>query len=92
MGTEAIEFCDEYGEAELMDAGDSQFLAENDYFDKLSLILNQKKAQTKYSALNINSKLTLEQRKVLERVFDIISQEYDKELAEKFTATISKKF
>lgn len=92
LGTEAIEFSDEYGEAELMDAGDSQFLAENDYFDKLSLILNQKKAQTKYSALNINSKLTIEQRKVLERVFDIISQEYDKALAEKFTATISRKF
>ena len=74
-----------------MDAGDSEFIAENDYFDKLSLLLNQKKAQTKYSALNINDRLTMEQRKVLERVFDLISQEYEKDVAEKFITTISKK-
>lgn len=91
LETEDMDFTCGYDEASLMDAGDSEFIAENDYFDKLSLLLNQKKAQTKYSALNINDRLTMEQRKVLERVFDLISQEYEKDVAEKFITTISKK-
>lgn len=41
---------------------------------------------------NINSRLTGEQRKVLERVFDLIMQEYDRESAESFVNTISSKF
>ena len=64
----------------------------NDFFDKLSIILNQKKGQTKYSALNINDRFTIEQKKVLERVFDVISQEYSKEDAEKFITIISKRY
>lgn len=92
LGTEKLAFDDDYEEAKLMEWSDSQFLAENDFFDKLSLILKQKKVQTKYSALNINDKLTIEQRRVLERVFDIISQEYEKEAAEKFISIIAKKY
>lgn len=38
------------------------------------------------------TKLSSEQRKVLERVFDLITQEYDRESAEKFVNTISAKF
>ena len=56
------------------------------------MLLNQKKTQTKYTALNINSRLTGEQRKVLERDFDLIMQEYDRESAERFVNTISAKF
>lgn len=91
LETEDMDFTCGYDEASLMDASESDFIAENDYFDKLSILLNQKKAQTKYSALNINDRLTVEQRKVLERVFDLISQEYEKDIAEKFISTISKK-
>ena len=91
LETEDMDFTCGYDEASLMDASESDFVAENDYFDKLSILLNQKKAQTKYSALNINDRLTVEQRKVLERVFDLISQEYEKDIAEKFISTISKK-
>jgi molecular chaperone HtpG len=90
--SEDMEFTEDYNEAILMETSDSQFLAENDFFDKLSLIINQKKAQTKYSALNINDRLTIEQRRVLERVFDVISQEYEKDIAEKFISCISKKY
>ena len=39
------------------------------YVDALSFLIDQKKNHTKYKSLNINPKLTLEQRKVLERVF-----------------------
>ena len=72
--------------------GESDFIAETDYFDKLSFLIGQKKAQTKYRALNINAKLTMDQRKVLERVFDLIQQEYDIKEAEKFINTIARKF
>ena len=51
-----------------------------------------KKTQTKYIALNINGKLTMEQRRILERVFDLITQEYDKKTAEDYFNTISTKF
>ena len=60
--------------------------------EKLSQLLGQKKAQTKYKALNINNKLTQEQRKVLERVFDLIQTEYDPIVSERFISTIAKLF
>lgn len=67
---------DDYSEGTLLDQSESEEMAETDYIGKLSLLINQKKVQTKYRALNINDKLTVEQRKVLERVFDVISKEY----------------
>ena len=60
--------------------------------DKLSFLIDQKKANTKYRALNINLTLTMEQRKVLERVFDLIQEEYDPTEAEKFINVIAKRF
>lgn len=65
---------------------------ETDYITRLGLLLNRKKVQTKYTALNINEKLTIEQRKVLERVFDLILRDYDRPTAERFIDTISKEF
>lgn len=56
------------------------------------MLLNQKKAQTKYTTLNINPKFTLEQRKVLERVFDLVTREFDQDVAELFVRTIVTKF
>ena len=41
---------------------------------------------------SINPRLTVEHRRVLERVFDLIMQEYDKKVAENFVNTISLKF
>ena len=63
-----------------------------DYMDKLSLLIDQKRTQTRYRALNINFKLTMEQRKVLERVFDLIQQEYSDQEAESFINTIARNF
>ncbi len=90
--SEDFSYAEEYGESSFMDQSESDELAETDFISKLGLLIGQKKAQTKYIALNINGKLTMEQRRILERVFDLITQEYDKKTAEDFVNTISTKF
>lgn len=85
-------YAEDTTESDLLDGGESEIVAEMDYIDKLSLLISQKKTQTRYRALNINSKLTMEQRKVLERVFDLIKQEYESQDAEKFINTIARNF
>jgi molecular chaperone HtpG len=90
---EDVSFTDDSYESNYIDCGESESLAETDFIGKLSLLLNQKRnAQTKYTALNINSKLTVEQRKVLERVFDIIQNEYDNQTSKDFINLIVQKF
>lgn len=89
---ENYSYMEDYGEYMEIDKSESDEIAETDFISKLELLLDQKNSQTKYTALNINPNLTIEQRKVLERVFDIITQEYGPEDAEKFVSTISKKF
>ena len=90
--SEDLAYAEDYGESTAINQDESAELAETDFISKLGLLLNQKKAQTKYTALNINSKLTIEQRRVLERVFDLITQEYDHDVAEMFVNTIATKF
>ena len=89
---ESIELADDFGESDLIDRAESAIIAETDYIGKLSALINQKNNQTKYKALNINLKLTSEQRKVLERVFDLIVDQYDKKQADKFINTIAQQF
>ena len=89
---EDMTFASDVDELSLMEEGDSRFEAESDYFSKLSLLLGKKNAQTKYSALNINDNLTVEQRKVLERVFDLIYAEYSEEDAAKISNLIANRF
>jgi len=90
--SEDFSYAEDYSESSFMDQSESDELAETDFISKLGLLIGQKKAQTKYIALNINEKLTMEQRRILERVFDLITQEYDKKTAEDFVNTISTKF
>ena len=89
---EDLGYAEDVTESDYLDSSDSVLVAERDYMDKLSLLVDQKKAQTKYRALNINFKLTMEQRKVLERVFDLIQQEYCPDEAERFINIIARKF
>lgn len=89
---ESIDLDECYGESDLLDQAESENVAEVDYIGKLSALINQKKFQTKYRALNINLKLTVDQRKVLERVFDLIVSAYDKKQAESFINVISSNF
>lgn len=79
-------------ESALMEREESFDIAQSDFLDKLSTLLNQKKVQTRYKALDINLKLSIEQRKVLERVFDLISNEYGNVVANSFITTIARKF
>ena len=90
--SEDFGYAEDFSESALINQSESDELAETDFITKLSLLIGQKKAQTKYVALNINGKLTLEQRRVLERVFDLIMQEYDQDTAERFVNTISTRF
>lgn len=90
--SEDLAYAEDYSESTTMEQGESDELAETDYISKLGMLLNQKKTQTKYAALNVNSQLTGEQRKVLERVFDLIMQEYDRKEADNFVNIISEKF
>ena len=90
--TEDLAYAEDYGESSTLDQDESSIIAETDFISKLGILLNEKKAQTKYAALNINSKLTIEQRKILERVFDLITEEYEHDVAEMFVNTIATKF
>lgn len=90
--SESLEYNASYTESTGLEQSESEEIAESDFIGKLSLFLNLKKVQTKYTAININEKLTMEQRKVLERVFDIICQNYSKKTAEKFINIIASKF
>lgn len=85
-------YAEDTTESDFLDSGESEVVAEMDYMDKLSLLIDQKRTQTRYRALNINFKLTMEQRKVLERVFDLIQQEYSDQDAERFINTIARNF
>lgn len=92
LAIEDMDFACETDEFTLMQMGDGDLEAEADFVDKLSLILSQKSRQTKYTALNINDRLTIEQRRVLERVFDVICQEYNETDSHSFINTIASKF
>lgn len=89
---EDMNFACDTDEFTLMNSGDADLEAENDFVNKLSMILDQRNRHTRYAAININDKLTHEQRRVLERVFDVICREYDEETSQKFINTISRKF
>ena len=90
--SEEMDYAEDTTESSFLDSSESILVAENDYMDKLSFLMDQKKNHTKYKALNINQKLTLEQRKVLERVFDLIQKEYTSTEAEKFINIIARQF
>ncbi len=92
LAVEDMNFACDTDEFTLMHISDGNLEAEADFVDKLSLILGQKSRQTKYTAININEKLTVEQRRVLERVFDVICQEYDEDESHAFINTIASKF
>lgn len=92
LAVEDMNFACDTDEFTLMHKSDCDLEAETDFVDKLSLILGQKSRQTKYTAININDRLTVEQRRVLERVFDIICQEYTGTESQAFINTIASKF
>ena len=77
LETEDLSFMDECSEEGLLEQSESVSVADGDYFDLLSKMLSKSGNQTKYSALNINPRLTTE---------------YSSKEAEKFVTLISKKY
>lgn len=87
---EDTDFCGD--EFSLISSEESFEVAQVDLFDKLAVLLGTKDKQTKYAALNINSKLTSEQRKTLERVFDIVREIYPQDVTKELIDAIASKF
>lgn len=61
-------------ESSFIDMDENEEVSEIDFFNKLSRLMSQK--QTKYMALNIKDHLSCEQKKVVEKIFDILIGSY----------------
>lgn len=48
-----------------------------DVFKQLSVLSNNTHGLTKYKVINLSTKLNIEQKKTLEKVFDVLSRHYD---------------
>lgn len=77
-----------YRECDFINKNESEEISEIGYMNKLFQIVNQKQRITKYTVLNINEHISNEQKKILEKVFDIIIKKYDKKVSEKFIQNI----
>ena len=89
---EDMSYGDDVDEYSLMNTSENYMEAESDYIGKLSILLGQKNKKTKYMAINLKDDLTNEQRRVLEKVFDIIVEEYDEISSKKFINNIINNF
>ncbi|MDD5793079.1 MAG: ATP-binding protein [Erysipelotrichaceae bacterium] len=64
-------------ESDYIDSEENEEVSEIDFLNKLSRMMNQK--QTKYMALNIKDHLSVEQKKIVEKIFDILTGNYNEE-------------
>ena len=51
-------------------------VAHSELINQLDILINKKHACTKYKALNLQSSITIEEKKILETIFDIIQDKY----------------
>ena len=51
-------------------------VAHSELINQLDILINQKHSCTKYKALNLQSGITIEEKKILETVLDIIQEKY----------------
>ena len=51
-------------------------VAHSELINQLDILINQKQACTKYKALNLQSGITINEKKILEIVFDIIQEKF----------------
>jgi hypothetical protein len=64
----------------------------SDVFKQLSLLANNISGQTKYKILNLSPKLNIEQKKTLEKVYDVITEQMENKKADYIITEIMKKF
>lgn len=61
-------------------------------FKQLSVLANNQSGQTKYKILNLSSKLNIEQKRTLEKVYDVITVQLKDKKADDLISEIMKKF
>lgn len=89
--TEVLGFADE--DAEISgNVDESAIVANNELLGRFQILLGQKDNNFKYKILNLRSDLPVEQRKMLEKVFDILFKIYPKRKAETITEDVLKNY
>ena len=89
--TEVIGFADE--DAEISGKIDeSSYVANNELLGRFQMLLGQKNNNFKYRILNLRSDIPVDQRKMLEKVIDIIHKIYPKKKAETISEDIVKNY
>lgn len=78
-------------EIELMAQTENEQINHTALIATLDIIIGSQQVSTKYKALNLQSNITIEQKKVLERVFDILCND-DNQQNNALIATIIKEF
>lgn len=66
-------------------------VAHSELINQLDILINQKHACTKYKALNLQSGITIEEKKILETVLDIIQEKFP-EKADGLISTVIKEY
>ena len=66
-------------------------VAHSELINQLDILINQKRACTKYKALNLQSEITFREKKIIEAVFDIIQDKYP-DKANELISTIIKEY
>ena len=89
--TEVLGFADE--EAEISGTVDeASVVANNELLGRFQILLGQKENNFKYKILNLRSDIPMEQRRMLEKVLDIIFRIYPKKKAESLSEDIVKNY
>jgi hypothetical protein len=81
LTVEDIGFADEDSELNCS-LDESAFIADNELLDRFQILLGQKGNDYKYRILNLRDDIPHEQRKILEKVFDVLYKTYVKRKAE----------
>ena len=79
-------------ELDMYDLDDSDSVASTDLLSKISMLMNMGNNVTKYNILNMNPKMTMEQKRTVARVFDILYANYSKTKANGIVQSIIENF
>lgn len=66
-------------EVTLIDQAETEQVNYSDFVTALDIIIGKQQSSTKYKALNLQTNITIDQKKVLERVFDILCSDEEKQ-------------
>lgn len=79
-------------ELDMYDLDDSDSVASTDLLSKISILMSMGNNVTKYNILNMNPKMTMEQKRTVARVFDILYANYSKTKANGIVQSIIENF